>query len=514
MANIYEKQAVSDFSNKFYSHEGNSGQWLMKEGEKLVNQGEKTEDKAKTTYSNALNVDWQNSMNSLINNPKYASDPKALQEEAKKLTDKMSSEIVDDDVKVDFLVNAQLKGGTYINKAIANARKIEEDNYRSSLLDSIYSGIDTEATVLSNGISGTGNRQDLANAVYSNDVITRALYRKNPDGSYVFSDAQRRQIIKERENLAFNSFKASFDALPEDKRRDVYDKIKHDKMSFGTITDEEGNEKELYLQDVVSKETYNKYKSFASDREENEILLKKREIALRDFQEKQAMYDTEQQLSDRLDDLDPTEALHLLEQSEGVVSEKYYKAKQRALLSAKGITAETRAEEATNIILDIATLQGIEDSEDYIKEADKILTKIEEKYADGRLALADKKTLTTNVKKKIGSELPTFVDDKSHWWNKYSWKDAYNDIQKSIPDDSSSNSVFLDYFRTLNKYESDLPEPQKRDLVKALVNKQVMKEFNLPVFNNVEEMRQALARGKIKKGDTVYVAGQRGKVGQ
>ena len=510
---IYTERAVSDYAHST----GPSGMAMEARrvegyGRELNQDAAEYENRAKNTYSLALNAQWQSSMNELLVNPKFANDPVAMKNEVKKITDKMSAEIVDNDAKFNFLVNANLKGQSYINSSIANQRRIQEEQARSSLYDAIYSGIDSESIVLANGISGVGNSSDLANAVYSNDTITSAMYAKNPDGTFIFSDAQRKQMQKDREMATFNSFKASFNNLPEYKRKAVYEKIKSDTMSLGTIKDENGEERELYLQDVVSRDTYNKYKEFAHQKEENEYLLEKRAIAQKEFEEKQAMYNAEQELSDKLDDLDPTEALKILEQNEGIVSDKYFKAKQKALLSAKGINSDTRAEKATDIILGIAALQNIEDDEEYIKEADNILTKIENSYASGELKLSDKRNLAQQVKKKIGAALPQFIDDKSHWWNKYSWKDAHEEIKATFPDEATSSKVFLDYFRTLNKSDRDYSEPEKRNLIKTLVQQNLKQEFNYPRFNNVEEMKQAYKDGKIKKGDVIYVAGKRGKI--
>lgn len=225
MANIYEKRTVSDFSNKFYSHEGNSGQWLMKEGEKLQNQGEKTEDKAKTTYANALNVDWQNSMNSLINNPKYSADPKALQEEAKKLTDKMSSEIVDDDVKVDFLVNANLKSQTYANAAYKNQVRIQNERARSSTFDNIYASMDMTGISALNVLSGDGSEDDVVNYLSSRKTALALIDKRDSDGTYMFTDEQRLKMKNDFDKNVLKSFKVAYDNADEKQQDAFYDKI-------------------------------------------------------------------------------------------------------------------------------------------------------------------------------------------------------------------------------------------------------------------------------------------------
>lgn len=116
----------------------------------------------------------------------------------------------------------------------------------------------------------------------------------------------------------------------------------------------------------------------------------------------------------------------VLEENEEKVSTKYYKAKKKALLSALGITAETRAETAAEIMLDIADLPtDPSEIEEYYKKSNNILTKIEDEYTAGNLTTADKKRLINTIYKKQGANLEVLKGTGSglRFWD-FSYKDA------------------------------------------------------------------------------------------
>jgi hypothetical protein len=66
----------------------------------------------------------------------------------------------------------------------------------------------------------------------------------------------------------------------------------------------------------------------------------------------------------------------------------------------------------------------------------------------------------------------------------------------------------LEYFRTVNG--KDLTKKQKIAALDSIINYANVGDLQLPRFANVEEAKEALARGKVKKGDKVYINGVRG----
>ncbi len=237
-----------------------------------------------------------------------------------------------------------------------------------------------------------------------------------------------------------------------------------------------------------------------------------KQIKMRDFQIKTNEFLTEQKLATKLDDLPTDEALQLLEENEGSVSSKFFKAKQKALLSDKGINAETRAETAAEIMLDIASLPtDSSEIEEYYKQTNNILAKIEDEYAVGYLSTTDKKRLINTIYKKQGANLQSLKSADSGWrfWD-FSYKDADEFIKENYSG-ADGNKIMLDYFRKINdggEYDND----QKKAVLQGLVEQNNNKELTVPSFDSMEAAKAAFEAGKIKKGDRVYIKGIKGTI--
>ena len=237
-----------------------------------------------------------------------------------------------------------------------------------------------------------------------------------------------------------------------------------------------------------------------------------KQIALRNFQNKTNEFLTEQKLATELDNLPTDKALQVLEENEGSVSSRFFKAKQKALLSNKGISAETRAETAAEIMLDIADLPtDPSEIEEYYKKSSNILTRIENEYAAGDLTTADKKRLTNTIYKKQGANLEALKGTGSGWrfWD-FSYKDAAEYIKNNYAG-KDGNKILLDYFRKINnggEYDND----QKEAILRGLIKQENDKKLTEPSFDSIEAAKAAFEAGKIKKGDRVYIDGIRGTI--
>ena len=214
-----------------------------------------------------------------------------------------------------------------------------------------------------------------------------------------------------------------------------------------------------------------------------------KQIKMRDFQIKTNEFVTEQKLTAKLDDLPTDEALRLLEENEGNVSSKFFKAKQKSLLSDKGITTETRAETAAEIMLDIASLPtDSSEIEEYYKQTNNILTKIENEYAAGYLSASDKKRLVNTIYKKQGGNLEQLKGIGSGWrfWD-FSYKDADEYIKENYSG-ADGNKIMLDYFRQINdgtEYNND----QKKAILQGLIERKKTNALTQATENSMFEMQ-------------------------
>lgn len=234
-----------------------------------------------------------------------------------------------------------------------------------------------------------------------------------------------------------------------------------------------------------------------------------KQIQTYNFNRKASEFNNQLSLDDKLNQMNPVDALRELETYKGAVSSKWYKAKERSLMYQSGIDAETRAETASDIALDISAISA-EDAKDFFKQSNDVLTKIEEEYAAGRLSFQDKKNLTNNLKKRQGKNLPSLIDEESGWYMPYDYSDAKDDIDKSLVSVGDTNKAMLEYIRTIG--EKDYTAKERKSLVKSLIKKYNNADMGLMSFQTEEEARQAYKSGKIKKGDYIYINGIKGRI--
>lgn len=251
-----------------------------------------------------------------------------------------------------------------------------------------------------------------------------------------------------------------------------------------------------------------------------------KQVKAADMQVKISQYKNQLDFDKQTAGMDDSGKLQYLQDNEAQYSGNWFKAKQKALLSAKGITAETRAETAQEILLDITMLDK-KNEVDYLNGAQKVLTKIENEYAEGRLSPTDRKTLTAQVYREQSKQvdfLKTNEDDDVWWrWNDFTYKDANEYIEENSSSPGNNSKLLLDYFRKVNdggKYDNK----QKRVILSNIVNKQKQADLLAAVngnsaermeilsFATIEEAKAAYENGTIKKGDKIYINGVRGTV--
>lgn len=241
-----------------------------------------------------------------------------------------------------------------------------------------------------------------------------------------------------------------------------------------------------------------------------------RQKTLQDFNKKTVEFNNERNLAIKLDELEPSEALQVLDEAEPNISSKYYKAKRKALLSSLGITADTQAEEAAEVMLDIAGLNK-ENTIEYYKQTNDILSKIEDKYSNGYLSTTDRKRLVNAIYKNQGKNIEVLKKESSGW--KF-WDFSYKDANQYIKDNYSGrdgNRLLLDYFREVEG--NDFDNDQKRQILQNLLDKEKTEQLNkavnddnLPTFNTIDEAKQAFVNGLIKKGNKVIINGVKGTI--
>jgi hypothetical protein len=195
MANIYTEQQVGN-----YAHDIDSiglfeeARRVEGYGKQFEQKAQNYENKAKNTYANALEIEATDTMNSLYE--QFKEDPVGLEKAFNDAYSKVSAEIVDDDVKVDFTAKAILKKQVYMTKAIENKKKADYRRDKSITYMGIDKNTQTIGEAFSTLLGGDFNPDNVA--VYGSSMAQneQMINKLNEDGTFMFTDEQENKNIK------------------------------------------------------------------------------------------------------------------------------------------------------------------------------------------------------------------------------------------------------------------------------------------------------------------------------
>lgn len=242
---LYNERITTDASAGAKVYEGNQGQAIMKQGQEWKQQAAKELEQAKDLEKKGYKLGLAKGMNELWADEKLSSNPQALAAEMDKMAESVTANIADKDTKVDVLTDFELKKDSYINQATTKMKRIQEEKARSAAFDAIYANIDSLSRAFGNGVSGNYNEGDVVNYQYSLDRIKANINARNPDGTYMFSDAQRRAMARDADRIIAEGFESIYYELPEEKQKEIAQKLNDGTYSvanfaFKDIVGEEG----------------------------------------------------------------------------------------------------------------------------------------------------------------------------------------------------------------------------------------------------------------------------------
>ena len=269
------------------AYEGNAGQQLMKVGKTLEGISQDYEKKqqtelaqAKKLYEQGLNIGLYNSINELRNDPNLSSNPQGLASAMDKVLEKTLADVTDDDVKMNVMVDYQLKKGTYINKAQTEFNKIQRQKAKSYAFDSVYANIDSMGMSFANALTGNSTNDDIANYQHSLNAIKNNINAKNPDGTYIFTDTQRRAMTKDAQSSYLNGFKAIYEQLDDKQKEDIAKSIDDDSFEIARVGEKPEETQSIKLKDVVGEDAYKDIKKYTIEQRKKEAKAKLDEIKL------------------------------------------------------------------------------------------------------------------------------------------------------------------------------------------------------------------------------------------
>lgn len=256
-------------------YRGNMGQQLMGVGKTLADVSQDYKKKqevelaqAKKLYTQGLNINLYNSINELRNDPNLSANPQGLASAMDEVLNKTLQDVDDNDVKMNVMVDYQLKKNTYVNHAQAEFDRVQRAKAKSYAYDSVYANIDSMGASFANALSGNYTQDDVANFQHSLSAIQANINAKNPDGTYVFSDSQRRAMSRDAHKSYLNGFKAIYEQLDDKGKKDMSNAI--DGGSFNIKVGEDET-KSINLKDIVGEEGYKDIKKYTLDQRKKDV---------------------------------------------------------------------------------------------------------------------------------------------------------------------------------------------------------------------------------------------------
>lgn len=220
-----------------------------REREKFINSGiseinklkksvsQNADDKAKAekseiekVYSDGLKNDTKNFFDGLLSNPKDETNIIQFETDAKAYKEKMLSQMSKDGAtplqKYQFESDFANQYGIYYNKVNANARAAQEQMKNSRLRENYNTSLDNLKLLGEQLNSPDVTPTDLANTVAAQKKIDELIYAKNPNGTFVYDDKQRQQMIKEVQDVLVKSAEVGFLQLPDWQKKTFLDNFK------------------------------------------------------------------------------------------------------------------------------------------------------------------------------------------------------------------------------------------------------------------------------------------------
>lgn len=262
------------------AYQGNAGQRLMQIGETLEGISQGFEEKqqaelaqAKKLYEQGLNIGLYNSINELRNDPNLSANPQGLASAMDKVLEKTLADVTDDDVKMNVMVDYQLKKGTYINQAQTEFNRVQRAKAKSYAYDSVYANIDSMGASFANALIGNYTEDDIVNFQHSIDAINANIEAKNPDGTYIFSDSQRRAMKNDAQQSFLKGFKEIYEQLDDNQKQNVSKSIDDDSFEIVKVNKqgEEEQAKGINLKDVVGENGYKDIKKYTIDQRKKAV---------------------------------------------------------------------------------------------------------------------------------------------------------------------------------------------------------------------------------------------------
>lgn len=375
---------------------------------------------------------------------------------------------------------------------------------QKELQDRLNKVLPTISGGFTNQINANKFSQEYELTMLQNNEQLKGIFRKkfidnNNANLIVSQDRNKEAYIR----TGSDAYKQSYFADLENSLKAGYlDKAQVEKMKLDTkqwdeyaLVNQMSQNPEAYLEKLKNGEL----KGYKEQEALSKALKKAQEM--QELQRKMEQYTTTQNVLTQIDENDVVGSLKLLDDNRSGMDEKIYKQARKNLLEVNGITAETQADEAADLLLKISSLPvDSEKIEEFYSQTNEILADIEDKYSKGQISLSDKKRLVNNVYQRQGNNLNVLkTDDKGEHWYTYdfTFKNANQLIEDNYTAGTDKNRLFLEYFRKIDG--KDYSYSEKKKILTDMINQRMDENFNSVYTTGALSGRIGVSDENIKK---------------
>lgn len=352
---------------------------------------------------------------------------------------------------------------------------------QKELQDRLNKVLPTISGGFTNQINANKFSQEYELTMLQNNEQLKGIFRKkfidNNNANLIVSQDRNKEAYIQSGNKAYKD--SYFTDLENSLKAGYIDKAQMEKLKLETdgwdeyaLVNQMSQNPEAYLEKLKNGEL----KGYKEQEALSKALKKAQEM--QDMQKKMEQYNVTQQVLSQIDENDLTGSLKLLDDNRNLMDEKVYKQARKGLLEVNGITAETQADEAAELLLKIASLPSDQEKiEEFYSQTNEILADIETRYANGHINLNDKKRLVNQVYQRQGKNLDTLkTDDKGGFLWGFSFEEANDLIEDNYTNGGDKNKLFMDYFRTIDG--KDYSGREKKKILVDMINQRMDENFN------------------------------------
>lgn len=255
MANIYQDSVktaqTTSVTNESRPFEGFTE--LFGKASKVVSgvaEQKKKEYVKEQTFAEKLYAsDLSSKMSQIANTPELSANPQALNKQLDKLASTYAGQIQDEKTKLAVMTDFEMKRAPIITRATNAFYKQQEENNKAVTYNNIQSNMENVGIALSNIFGKDGTEADLGYVRYGYDLVKQQINARKPDGSFMFSNAERRAMQDDYNKRVLKEFEIQYENMPDDQKELIKNSLKGNSLFY--VKNEKGENVIAQMGDVI-----------------------------------------------------------------------------------------------------------------------------------------------------------------------------------------------------------------------------------------------------------------------